>query len=68
MEQMFRKWLADRGAEVDAMIFRSPQHWCADQYIFRYRLDGGEWSAARFVPWGMDTFARAVEIIEEATS
>ena len=66
MEQMFRKWLAGNGAEVEAMIFRSPQHWCADQYVFRFRFGTGGWSQAQFVPWGMDTFARAAEIIEEA--
>jgi hypothetical protein len=64
MEKMFRKWLADEGAELEAMIFRSPQPWCADQYIFRYRLAGGEWSAAHIVPWGMDSFSQAARIIE----
>jgi hypothetical protein len=68
MEAMFKKWLADNGAEVEAMVFRSPQYWCPDQYIFRFRLHDGEWSGAHTVPWGMETFARAAEIIGEAKS
>lgn len=68
MEAMFKKWLADNGAEVDAMIFRSPAKWCLDQYIFRFRFGDGEWSGPHFAPWGMDTFARARDVIEEAKS
>jgi hypothetical protein len=68
MENMFHKWLADNDAEIEAMIFRSPQPWCPDQYIFRFKIGGDDWSEAHLVPWGMDTFARAAEIIGEANS
>jgi hypothetical protein len=66
MEAMFKKWLADNGADIEAMIFRSPQHWCPDQYIFRFRFGTGDWSDARLVPWDMATFAKVALIIEEA--
>ncbi|MGE0238398.1 MAG: hypothetical protein AB7F09_20000 [Parvibaculaceae bacterium] len=66
MEKMFGRWLTDNGAQVEAMIFRSPQGWCADQYIFRFRIGAGDWSGANILPWDMETFARAAEIIGEA--
>jgi hypothetical protein len=66
MEKMFQRFLADNNAEVEAMIFRSPQYWCPDQFIFRFRFGTGDWSDTRIVPWGMATFARASEIIEGA--
>lgn len=68
MEKMFKKWLADNDAEIDAMIFRSPQPWCPDQYIFRFRFGDADWSGATMVPWGMDSFSRAAEIIGDAKS
>ncbi|MGE0147454.1 MAG: hypothetical protein AB7R87_08720 [Parvibaculaceae bacterium] len=63
---MFNEWLAGNGAEVEAMIFRSPQGWCPDQYIFRFRFGEGGWSSANILPWGMETFARAADIIGDA--
>ena len=66
MEKMFDQWLADSGVEIEAMIFRSPQDWCPDHYIFRFRSRDAAWSGAHMVPWGMDTFARAADIIREA--
>lgn len=80
MENMFVQWLADHGAELEAMIFRSPNDWCPDQYIFRFRLNEratsgssdlvihGAWSSAHIIPWGIGTFARVTEIITEARS
>jgi hypothetical protein len=63
---MFNEWLARRGAEIEAMILRSPQAWWSDQYVFRFRFGEGRWSDAHILPWGMDTFVRATDIIEEA--
>ena len=68
MEKMFKQWLADKDAEIEAMIFRSPQPWCPDQYIFRFKFGDGDWSGANMVSWGMDTFAKAAEIIRDAKS
>lgn len=66
MENMFLDWLAANGVELDAMIFRSPKDWCPNQYIFRFRYAGAEWSSHQVLTWGMDTFVLARNIIEGA--
>jgi hypothetical protein len=66
MENMFLDWLQSQGVELEAFTFRAPRDWCADQYIFRFRHSGGEWSAAHIIAWDIDTFVQAKAIIEGA--
>lgn len=66
MENLFLDWLHDNGVDLDAIVFRAPRDWCPDQYIFRFRYSGHEWSGPHLLDWGMDTFVRARNIIEEA--
>jgi hypothetical protein len=66
MENMFLQWLHESNVDLDAMIFTSQKDWCPPQYIFRFRVSGGEWSGPHFLTWGMDTFVLARGIIREA--
>ena len=66
MEQMFKDWLAANGIELEAIIFRSPRDWCADQYIFRFKVGDDDWSGPHILPWGIDTLVNAQEIIGKA--
>lgn len=66
MENMFLDWLKENSVDLDAMLFRSQKDWCPEQYIFRFRHPGADWSGPHFLNWGLDTFVRARDIIEGA--
>lgn len=66
MENMFLDWLAANSVEIEAFTFRASRDWCPDQYFFRFKHVGGDWSGPQVLPWDMDTFVRARDLIEEA--